>query len=416
MSYILNKTNGSTLVIVEDASINDDTDLVLVGRNYAGYGQFQNENFIKLLENFSNNSAPSRPIVGQLWYDNLSNRLNSYDGLSWKGVANLDVSYINPLDTKNYSNGDFWYDNFGQQLYVFNGSKFILVGPQSGADIIASWRGSYEKEKQGDGSNIYNIKAVIGAEEEVVAIVGSKTFLIDDSYENTDYPIIDRTSRLVKGITLAGADPATGSTKNVGNYFWGTAAESIVSDRSWISSSTIGLNFATTTSNNFHYVPFVTAGISSGTVFVDEGMKYKPADNILFVTASAAFYSDIAERYHADTVYSEGTVLSIGGRFEVTLCQFDADVSVAGIVSANPAYRMNEDAGDQNTHPFIALKGKVPCKVTGKIQKGQLIVSSGRYHGHGRAMKKTDSPNSVFAKALQSHNTDEQGIIEVMVV
>ncbi|NBO27998.1 hypothetical protein EB118_21935 [bacterium] len=416
MSYIVNKTNGSTVAIVEDASINELTDLVLVGRNYAGYGEFQNENFIKLLENFSNSSAPSKPIEGQLWFDSLSNQIKLYNGENWKGIANLDINSSNPINTKEYVQGDLWFNSDTQQLYVYNGNEFVLVGPQSSADKLASWIGSYEKEKQGDGSNIYNIKAVLGIDEEVIAVVGSKTFVIDDVTTNDSYSIVGTTSRLVKGITLTGADPTTGSTKTVGNYFWGTAAEAFVADRAWVSSSTSGLNFVTTSLNTSFYVTFVQSGATSGTVYVDEGMKYNPSSNILFVTASSAFYSDIAERYHADNAYDEGTVLSIGGKYDVTLSQLDADVSVAGIVSVKPAYRMNEDAGDHNTHPFIALKGRVPCKVVSHINKGDLIVTSGSYPGHGRAFKKSDSPNAVFAKALQSHNLDGTGIIEVMVV
>lgn len=416
MAYILNKTNGSTLAIVEDASIDESTDIILVGRNYAGYGEFQNENFIKLLENFSNSSPPSKPLEGQLWYDASNNQLKSYDGSSWKGVANLDIANTDPVNTKIYLEGDLWYNNETQQLYVFNGDQFILVGPQSNADKLVAWKGSYEKELDGDGSNVYNLKAVLGITEEVIAVVGSKTYVVDNTTFNESYGIAGTTSRLVKGITLTGADPVTGSTKAVGNYFWGTAAEALVSDRAWVSSSTSGLNFVTTSLNTSFYVTFVESGASSGTVFVDEGMKYNPSSNILFVTASSAFYSDIAERYHADNLYGEGTVLSIGGKYDVTLSQLDADVSVAGIVSVKPAYRMNEDAGDHSTHPFIALKGRVPCKIVGRIHKGDLIVTSGRYPGHGRAMENNDSPNAVFAKALHSHNFDGQGIIEVMVV
>ena len=88
MPYILNKTNGAKLTTLDDASIDLTTSLTLVGRNYAGYGQAVNENFIKLLENFSNNTPPPRPLQGQLWFDNVNKQLSvCYDGKSFKGIA-----------------------------------------------------------------------------------------------------------------------------------------------------------------------------------------------------------------------------------------------------------------------------------------------------------------------------------------
>ena len=80
MSYILTKTNGATLTVVNDGSIDQTTNLKFVGKNYAGYGQIENENFLRLLENFSNNVAPDKPISGQLWYNVSSKKLNVFDG------------------------------------------------------------------------------------------------------------------------------------------------------------------------------------------------------------------------------------------------------------------------------------------------------------------------------------------------
>ena len=78
MPYTIYKTNGAKLTTVDDGKINVTTDLELVGKNYAGYGQTVNENFIKLLENFANGTSPSYPLIGQLWYDTLNNRLKLY--------------------------------------------------------------------------------------------------------------------------------------------------------------------------------------------------------------------------------------------------------------------------------------------------------------------------------------------------
>ena len=75
MAYTVNKTDGTILATVADGTINTTTDLTLIGKNYAGYGEFFNENLIKLLENFSNSSAPASPVAGQMWWDSTNNLL-----------------------------------------------------------------------------------------------------------------------------------------------------------------------------------------------------------------------------------------------------------------------------------------------------------------------------------------------------
>jgi hypothetical protein len=127
-----------------------------------------------------------------------------------------------------------------------------------------------------------------------------------------------------------------------------------------------------------------------------------------------ATYADIAERYASDEVYPAGTVLVVGGSQEVTFTTNRADVSVAGIVSSAPAFKLNSAAGTDDTHPYIALKGRVPCKVIGPVKKGDLLVTSAT-SGFGESMQPTDSPNAAFAKALQDF-AGESGIIEVMVI
>ena len=417
MAYILNKTNGSIVATVQDAALDNTTDLTFLGRNYAGYGELQNENFLKLLENFSNATAPTKPLEGQIWYDSLNNRLNVYDGFNWKSIANLDISVTDPTDTKGYVSGDLWYNNEAEQLYVFNGNNFVLVGPPSAADIIAAWRGSYEYNTSTVGVKQFNIKAVIGSDDTVVAIVSNATYEVSLSPTSDSYPVAGLTNRIVKGITLTGADAATGSSKLSGYYFWGTAAESLKSDYANYAANALGFSFTSTNSNQLFYVPFISTTSVSAQAFVDtstSGIYYNPSTNILYGTASSSLYSDLAERYHADKTYEEGTVLVIGGSAEVTACDKDADIAVAGIVSKKPAYRMNESAGDDSSHPFIALKGRVPCCVIGTVMKGSLLVTSSTL-GHGRAWRPGDDPNSVFARALQSKVDIAPGIIEVMV-
>lgn len=223
-------------------------------------------------------------------------------------------------------------------------------------------------------------------------------------------------TRIKKGITLAGADPATGSTRrevtglNTSSYFWGTAAEALSSLYATTAGSSSGISAQTTSTNQYFSVPFINTG--SSVAYYDEGLKYNPATNILATIASSALYADIAERYEADAVYEPGTVLVVGGTKEVTTTDQFADTRVAGIVSKNPAYMMNSEAGSDETHPYIALKGRVPCKVMGYIEKGDLLVTS-THPGYAVAAKSV-SAGSVIGKALGSQS-EGFGVIEVKV-
>ncbi len=127
MSYQLNKTDGTLLTALIDGQIDTaSTNLTLVGKNYTGYGESFNENFIKLLENFSNTAAPSTPLTGQLWWDTTNARLKVYDGSVWKASGGPFVQNTQPTMVA----GDLWIDNLNNQLYAFDGTDIVLVGPQ----------------------------------------------------------------------------------------------------------------------------------------------------------------------------------------------------------------------------------------------------------------------------------------------
>ena len=127
MSYQLNKTDGTLLLDLIDGQIDTaSTNLTLVGRNYTGYGESFNENFIKLLENFSNTAAPSNPLTGQLWWNSTDQRLQVYDGTVWKSSGGPIVQNTRPQMVA----GDLWIDNLNNQVYAFDGTDLMLMGPQ----------------------------------------------------------------------------------------------------------------------------------------------------------------------------------------------------------------------------------------------------------------------------------------------
>lgn len=127
MSYTINKTDGTVLTDVVDGTVDQSaTDLTLIGKNASSYGEFFNENFVHLLENFANSVEPPNKITGQLWYDTSENRLKVYDGIGFKVSGGTIVADTVP---STIVQGDIWIDSKNQQLYFNDGLGTILAGP-----------------------------------------------------------------------------------------------------------------------------------------------------------------------------------------------------------------------------------------------------------------------------------------------
>ena len=147
----------------------------------------------------------------------------------------------------------------------------------------------------------------------------------------------------------------------------------------------------------------------------DLGSTTKKYANIYGHTVEAT-YADIAERYATDVPYEEGTVVVFGGESEITTTTESGDVSVAGVISTNPALKLNVDAGNSQTHPYVALKGRVPCKLIGPVSKGDLIVTADNEPGYAQSIGKNDAGRSVFAKSIETDLTVGKKVIEVSIL
>jgi hypothetical protein len=127
MAYQINKTDGSILTTVADGQIDTlSTDLTLIGKNYSGFGEALNENLVKLLENFAATSQPEKPIRGQIWFDSSELKLKVYTGTSFAPVSSANISSTQPTTL---GAGDLWFNDVDRQLYFFDGSETILLGP-----------------------------------------------------------------------------------------------------------------------------------------------------------------------------------------------------------------------------------------------------------------------------------------------
>jgi hypothetical protein len=127
MAYTITTTAGAALATVADGTVNTtSTSLTLIGKNYAGYGIFLNENYIKLLENFSYSVAPNAPVTGQLWYDTSNGVLKVYSGTIWKPISSSASGTTQPA---NPVLGDLWWDSGNGQLRVWSGSAWVVIGP-----------------------------------------------------------------------------------------------------------------------------------------------------------------------------------------------------------------------------------------------------------------------------------------------
>jgi hypothetical protein len=129
MSYTLNKTNSETLLTLLDGTTSDAGGLTFIGKNYVSYGEIQNENFVKLLENFANNVSPTDPLKGELWYDTSTSPgvLKVYDGVRYKPVSAQTTA--NTAPTTGLSTGDGWWDTTNDQYKVYSGTEWVVVGP-----------------------------------------------------------------------------------------------------------------------------------------------------------------------------------------------------------------------------------------------------------------------------------------------
>jgi len=592
MAYNITLTDGTAFATIADGTINTDSSVTLVGKNYAGYGIFLDENFIQMLENFSDNTAPPTPLTGQIWWDSGNSLLKVYNGTIWKTISAATASGTAP--TSNVI-GDLWYDTTNQQLKVWTGSSFIVVGPaftssegtagaipESINDIgstphfvtslyvnsnrvaivsydsvftpqspISTWfpriypgitaniaiGGSFS----GNLISLGNITASAGGTSNVAVLSAlgvGVTGIVSASGNITGGNITTGGTATVTGnvtggnlaigglatitgnitggnITTGGSITATGTgniTGNVnggnlrttglitatgtvtggnvasggfitagstvssvgnitsaanvaganviasvnvsavgnvaGTYFIGngsqltgiSAAVSVSKIESGLSnvqiaSANANITMAVSTTANVVVVSqnglsittqsanATSPGTSGLSTAYIEHLGSNAVGNIgssasyfnrIFATATTALYADVAERFESDELLDPGTVVELGGSKEITRSRLELSENVFGVISTRPAFTMNGGAGEDDTHPAVAMTGRVPVKVTGIINKGDRLVSAG--DGIARAAQPGEATSfNVIGRSLVSKSTNDLGTVEAIV-
>jgi hypothetical protein len=589
MAYVINLTDGTTFATIADGTVNTSSSMILVGKNYAGYGEFLDENFIHLLENSASTTSPSAPLIGQLWWDKSANLLkvnfNGNPSTGWKTISAATASASAP--TSNVT-GDLWYDTTNAQLKVWTGTSFIVVGPAftsatgtAGAvpEAIANSGGGPDVDvtslyvanvrvaifsdtaafvpsapisttfpriypglnlnkvisDAGFAGNVFNqgnLNLGAGGNSTVIAVTStganvagyvtatanitggniitagfasatgnvtggniSTTGLITAAGNITGGNINSSAAISAVGLITAGGNvtaanvvtngvvtaagnitggniitggqlTTSGAVNAVGNitggnvrsggiisaagavtasgniiagsgaYFLGdggllsnvSAAISVTRIENGTSNVAVGasggnVTFAVAGTANVVVVSttgIVTNGLTvpsitkSGSNAVGNIGSSSNYFNQVFATATTALYADVAERFAADEVLPPGTVVELGGTQEITRSQTDLSDNVFGVISTKPAYTMNGGAGDDDTHPKVAMTGRVPVLVTGVVKKGDRLVSAG--NGIARAARPGEATAfNTIGRSLVDKTTQESGTIEAIV-
>jgi hypothetical protein len=423
MSYTINLTDGALFATIADGTINTSSSMILVGKNYAGYGQFLDTNFIHLLENSSDTTAPGAPLTGQLWWDSGNGLMKVYTGITWKTISSATSSSTAP---SNNVTGDLWYDTTNQQLNVWTGTSWLLVGPQFTA---------------GQGTT--------GAIAATITDNVGTTHTVIELYVNDDIVgIVSKDATFTPGTAISGfttVRPGITLATLIGSQvplFQGTATNaqtlnslsSNVFMRSDANTSTTGtLSVLNTTglavgANSDFRVSVSGTDVtlrnqtSGGNLYFGVNVAGNVTPTLVMYGSNGtvsgnqinANYADVAERFEADEVLLPGTVVELGGSAEITQVTAELSEKVFGVISTRAAYLMNSSAGSDATHPPVAMTGRVPVNVVGSVLKGERLVSAG--NGLARAAQAGEATAfNVIGRALKDKLDTGPGTVEAIV-
>ena len=397
MAYTITLTDGQIFASIADGTVNTASSMTLVGKNWAGYGQFLDDNFIRLLENGANTTAPGAPLTGQLWFNKTAGTMQVYNGTGFKTLGGATAASSAP---SNNTIGDLWYDTVNQQLNVWTGSAWIVVGP------------AYTPGTGTTGAIVATI----------VDNTATSHFVIELYANNSIVGIISKDQTFTPGSAVPGGwgvqavNPGFTLASGISNNaVWGNSTNSLalngLTSSQFMRSDANTSASGTITVNTSGYATAIINGAGNAIGNIGSSGSYF---NTIFATATTALYADVAERFAADEIYIPGTVVELGGSAEITMVKSDASNSVFGVISTRPAFTMNGGAGDNDTHPPVAMTGRVPVRVTGAVRKGDRLVSAG--DGIARSARPEEATAfNVIGRALVDKLDTGLGTVEAIV-
>jgi hypothetical protein len=420
MSYTINLTDGTIFAVVADGTINTASSMTLVGQNYAGYGAFLDTNFVHLLENSSNTTPPGAPLTGQLWWDSGNTLLKVYNGSAFKTISSTTAQSSAP--TGNVT-GDLWYNTSTQQLNVWTGSTWLVVGP--GSNTPGGTTGAVSTA----------ILDNIGGTHYVVELYAAGTIVSMVSKDPAFTPAtpIAGFAMIYPGITMStvGGAVFTGIATNAQqlNGLYGNAF--MRSDANTSTTGTVGILNNTGLSIGASSDLRLSISGSTATIANQDtngninfnvniagnattAMSINGSTGVISGLQIDANYADLAERFESDVALVPGTVVELGGINEITQVNTDLSENVFGVISTRAAYLMNSNAGTNDTHPPVAMTGRVPVRTIGQVSKGDRLVSAG--NGLARAAQPGEATAfNVIGRALRDKLNSSEGTVEAIV-
>ena len=348
MAYTINKYNGSVLTVVEDGTIDSSTDIKLVGKNYAGYGEIQNENFVYLLENFANLNPPPRPVAGQIWFDSNQSKLKFYDGDQFRTTGGAEISSTTP---EGLTEGDFWWDTQNEQLYAYNGNNFVLVGPQDAGEGITQMQSRTVTDI--DGGSYSVIVSVIN--DEIVTVFSNSSFTLP-SGQLPGFDVIK------KGVTLKNTLNSTGGVSTDDFVYWGTASNALKLG---------GVDAS-------QFVQSGEAGFDSLVEFADVGYAVGDSNDLrVFIENDnqAVISNEVGEQIKIKAKNSQGTVKN-SFRFFADSVLPGIDDNTSALESVNIGSE-SQPFSDVHAENFIGLSEKASALVvSGEDRTGSINASA----------------------------------------
>jgi hypothetical protein len=365
MAYTINLTDGNIFATVADGTINTSSSVTLVGKNYAGYGEFLDENFIQMLENFSNPTAPVAPLTGQLWWDKTNSLLKVYNGTIFKTISAATSSASAPASNVT---GDLWYDTTSQQLNVWTGSAFLVVGP------------AYSSSTGVAGAIPETINAANASPQFVTTVYSANTRVAiynDNPTFTAAAPVSSLFPTVYKGMTMSNASGTniSGNLIGAGNVIITTASSNAVATFTGTGANITGY---TTVSGNVTGGNILTAGQVSATGNVTGanfiGNVIPPAGGAVSTTGNITGGNILT----SGLVSATGTVTGssfLGSVVSVTANVTGGNIRTGGLVSATA----NVTGGNILTGGVVSATANI---TGGNILTGGLISATANVSGN----------------------------------